>query len=100
MGRNLRVTVLNSDLPVPLKFSEVSDPPFFLNPAYATGPRALLFLGLGYGYPQYHIGLPYYNRSNCSEPNSKLNPQLPHCQVRKDRNARKSLPSQFHMIET
>ena len=66
-------------------------PPPFQNPAYATGPRALLYLG--HWYPQYQIGLPYYNRSYCSEPNSKLNPQLPHCQVRKDRNARKSLPS-------
>ena len=73
-------------------FLKFQTPPF-LNPAYATGPIVLLFLGLGHGYPQYQIGLPYYNRSNCSEPNSKLNPQLPHCQVRKDRNARKSLPS-------
>ena len=81
---------------VPLKFSEVSappphpPPPPFQYPAYATGPRALLYLA--HGYPQYQIGLPHYNRSNCSEPNSKLNPQLPHCRVRKDRNARKSLP--------
>ena len=37
----------------------------------------------------------YYNRSNCSEPNFELNPQLPHChcQLEKDRNAKKSLPS-------
>ena len=38
MGRNLSVTISNSDLYVPLKFSEVSAPPF-QNPAYATGYR-------------------------------------------------------------
>ena len=53
MGRNLSVTISNSDL-CSSQFSEVSDPPpLFLNPAYATGPRVLLFLGLGHGYPQY-----------------------------------------------
>ena len=99
-GRNGSVTISNSDLCSSQIFWSFCPPPplfkilqNFQNPAkrYRYWSESLTLSRAW--IPTISDRPTVLQRSNCSEPNSKLNPQLPHCQVRKHRNAWKSLPS-------